>query len=64
MKHEITATYKPNPGETYQVTVRATSGYPDAMAEARAQAVRAIDDMLANVLGKYGVETSDQASDD
>ena len=53
MKHEVTATFKPCPAETFQVTVRASSGYPDAMAEAKALAVAGVHDLIADVLVQY-----------
>ena len=53
-RHSVTATYKPCAAETFQVTVTAASGYPDAIDEARAQAVRGIHDMMTDALEQYG----------
>ena len=52
-RSRVTATYKPSEFELYEVTVSAASGYPDAIAEARAQAVRGVKDMLAESLNAY-----------
>ena len=52
---KVVATYKPNETELFQVTVTASTSYPDALAEARSTAVRAVSEMLTDALEQYGV---------
>lgn len=53
MRHEIVATFKPCQAETFQVTIRASSAYPDALDECRVQAVRAVSEMVTDMLEQY-----------
>lgn len=56
MKHEVTATFKPCPAETFQVTVKASTGW--TMDEVRAQAVRAVHDLVAGTIDIYAQRDS------
>ena len=54
----ITAVYQANEAERYAVTVKIPNDYPDALATARAEAVRGIHDMLADAIAQ--AETPDE----
>lgn len=54
---KVVAVYQPNDGETFQVVVEIGSGYPDAVAEARAQAVRGVHELIADARAQYGEVT-------
>lgn len=47
---KVTAMYRANESEIYSVEVKVASGYPDALDEARAQAVRGVREMLASAI--------------
>jgi hypothetical protein len=49
----VTATFKPSEFELYEVTVSAADGYPDALDNARAEAVRGVQDLMAAALNLY-----------
>lgn len=55
-RSSVTATAKPSADETYQVTVTCATGYPDALDEARTQAVRGVSDLVADAIKQYGRE--------
>ena len=46
-KTSITAVYQAGEHERYACTVKVGNGYPDALNEARTQAVRGVSEMLA-----------------
>ncbi len=48
----ITATYRANEAEVYSVTISLPVSYPDALDEARMQAVRGVREMLADALAQ------------
>ena len=50
----VTVTYEPTDGERFAVSVSVPGSYPDAADDARAVAVRAMHDMVADVLTQYG----------
>lgn len=50
---KVTATYKPNETELFQVTVHCGTSFPDALAEARAAATRAVHDMIHDAIAAY-----------
>lgn len=55
---KVLATYKTNEGELFQCSV--SSGvYPDAIDEARAQAVRGVRELLADALAKRYTNTDE-----
>ena len=61
-KTQVTATAKPSAEETYQVSITIATGYPDALDEARAQAVRGVSELIADAIKQYGRPvTSDDA---
>jgi hypothetical protein len=57
----ITATYRPNESEAYQCTVSIPHDYPDALDEARAQAVRCVREMLTDAMALVPREVEPEA---
>jgi hypothetical protein len=49
----VQVTYQPCPGEAFVVEVVAADGYPDALDEARSQAVRGITELIYAALAAY-----------
>lgn len=50
-KVKVIATYRPNDAEVYQCVVT-LDAFPDAIDEARSQAVRGVHDMLADAIAQ------------
>lgn len=60
-RSSITAAYVANESERYVVTVKVAAAYPDALDEARAQAVRGVSELLATAIAMV---QAGEASDD
>ena len=58
-KTSITAIYQASEAERYIVTVEIANDYPDALATARAEAVRGVHELLADAIAQAGVGTQD-----
>jgi hypothetical protein len=46
-RSKVTATYRLDGGDLFQVTVTAATCYPDALNQARSEAVRGVTDLVA-----------------
>jgi hypothetical protein len=46
-RSSVTATYRLDGGDLFQVTVKAATCYPDALDQARSEAVRGVTDLVA-----------------
>lgn len=58
-KSSVTAIYQANEAERYICTVELAANYPDAIDEARTQAVRGVHELLADAIAQAGVGTQD-----
>lgn len=54
---KVTATYKPNETELFQVVVYAASSYPDALNEAAVTATKSVRTMIHDALEAYPAKT-------
>jgi hypothetical protein len=51
---EVVVTYRPNgDGELFQASVSLAAAYPDALDEARMQAVKAVAELIREALAQY-----------
>ena len=50
----VTVTYEPTDGERFAVSVSVPGSYPDHVDEARAAAVKAMHELVADALAQYG----------
>jgi hypothetical protein len=57
----ITATYRPNESEAYQCTISLPATWPDALDEARMQAVRCVREMLTDAMALVPREVEPEA---
>ena len=49
----VTLAYQPNDTERFEVTVDVANDYPDCLAQARAEAVRAMRDTIGDTIAAY-----------
>jgi hypothetical protein len=63
-RSSVTASYQPSPGETFQVRVEAADAYPDAIDEARTQAVRGVTELMVSAQANWPHEMSEESAED
>ena len=63
-RSSVSATYQPCPGEAFVVEVTAHDGYPDALDEARTQAIRGVTELMAAAQAVWPHETAEVGDDD